>query len=90
MEVNPNAKHAYIPWNKGKLTGQKSPLKLKEIWAIRTANATLLTAPPLHPRSVRQSLENGIPLLIFNRSGLHFRPGFCRNEEDQRNEAVTK
>ena len=26
-------KHA--PWNKGKLIGQKSPLKLKEIWAIR-------------------------------------------------------
>jgi hypothetical protein len=25
-----------IPWNKGKLTGQKPPLKLKEIWAIRT------------------------------------------------------
>jgi integrase len=23
------------PWNKGKLTGQKLPLKLKEIWAIR-------------------------------------------------------
>jgi site-specific recombinase XerC len=23
------------PWNKGKLIGQKSPLKLKEIWAIR-------------------------------------------------------
>lgn len=22
-------------WNKGKLTGQKRPLKLKEIWAIR-------------------------------------------------------
>ena len=22
------------PWNKGKLTGQKPPLKLKEIWAI--------------------------------------------------------
>jgi integrase len=29
--------HAKIirPWNKGKLTGQKPPLKLKEIWAIR-------------------------------------------------------
>ena len=26
----------YIPWNKGKLIGQKPPLKLKEIWAIRT------------------------------------------------------
>ena len=23
------------PWNKGKLVGQKSPLKLKDIWAIR-------------------------------------------------------
>lgn len=25
----------HVPWNKGKLIGQKSPLKLKEIWAIR-------------------------------------------------------
>ena len=23
------------PWNKGKLAGQKAPLKLKEIWSIR-------------------------------------------------------
>ena len=23
------------PWNKGKLLGQKPPLKLKEIWAFR-------------------------------------------------------
>ena len=25
----------HVPWNKGKLTGQKPPLKLREIWAIR-------------------------------------------------------
>jgi len=25
----------FIPWNKGKLVGQKAPLKLKDIWAIR-------------------------------------------------------
>ncbi|QWE97154.1 tyrosine-type recombinase/integrase [Cupriavidus sp. EM10] len=25
-----------VPWNKGRLTGQKPPLKLNEIWAIRT------------------------------------------------------
>ena len=25
----------HIPWNKGKLIGQKPPLKLKEIWSIR-------------------------------------------------------
>jgi site-specific recombinase XerC len=24
-----------VPWNKGKLLGQKPPLKLREIWAIR-------------------------------------------------------
>ena len=29
---NPNQE----PWNKGKLVGQKLPLKLQEIWAIRT------------------------------------------------------
>ena len=27
--------HYHEPWNKGKLIGQKAPLKLKEIWAIR-------------------------------------------------------
>jgi len=25
----------YVPWNKGKLVGQKAPLKLKHNWAIR-------------------------------------------------------
>ncbi len=28
-------KNSKRPWNKGKLTDQKPPLKLKEIWAIR-------------------------------------------------------
>ncbi len=30
-----NTKLSATPWNKGKLVGKKSPLKLKEIWAIR-------------------------------------------------------
>ena len=25
---------ARVPWNKGKLSGQKPPLKLEEIWTI--------------------------------------------------------
>ena len=34
--MNPeNQSNRRAPWNKGKLIGQKSPLKLKEIWAIR-------------------------------------------------------
>jgi hypothetical protein len=24
-----------VPWNKGKIVGQKAPLRLKDIWAIR-------------------------------------------------------
>lgn len=35
MKATINTSVANVPWNKGKLTGQKSPLKLKEIWAIR-------------------------------------------------------
>ena len=31
----PHADRRAVPWNKGKLIGQKPPLKLKEIWAIR-------------------------------------------------------
>lgn len=25
----------HVPWNKGKVTGQKPPLKPREVWAIR-------------------------------------------------------
>ena len=28
-------KKAHEPWNKGKLVGQKAPLRLRDIWAIR-------------------------------------------------------
>jgi hypothetical protein len=34
-QVIPTTPHHHAPWNKGKLVGQKAPLKLKEIWAIR-------------------------------------------------------
>lgn len=27
--------YRHVPWNRGRLLGQKPPLKLKEIWAIR-------------------------------------------------------
>ena len=33
--MNSNQTHEYIPWNKGKLTGQKAPLRLRDIYAIR-------------------------------------------------------
>ncbi len=34
MEHNQPASHRE-PWNKGKIVGQKAPLKLKDIWALR-------------------------------------------------------
>ena len=33
--VTPTA-HKRVPWNKGKLTGAKPPLRPKHVWAIRT------------------------------------------------------
>lgn len=35
MDAVAKTEERAIPWNKGKLLGQKPPLKLKEIWAIR-------------------------------------------------------
>jgi integrase len=35
MNTLANTGSSRVPWNKGRLTGQKPPLKLKEIWAIR-------------------------------------------------------
>ena len=35
MDTATNTNGRVTPWNKGKLLGQKPPLKLKEIWAIR-------------------------------------------------------
>jgi hypothetical protein len=37
MEANVNGSAPRAPWNKGKLPGQKPPLKLREIWAIRVS-----------------------------------------------------
>jgi integrase len=35
MDQSTHAALQKTPWNKGKLVGQKAPLKLKDIWAIR-------------------------------------------------------
>lgn len=35
MKPDLNEEKPHFPWNKGRLVGQKAPLKLKEIWAIR-------------------------------------------------------
>lgn len=33
--MNTTATNSHQPWNKGKLVGQKAPLRLRDIWAIR-------------------------------------------------------
>lgn len=35
MNSDQSAAQSSVPWNKGKFVGQKAPLKLKQIWAIR-------------------------------------------------------
>lgn len=33
--MNTITTYSHQPWNKGKLVGQKAPLRLRDIWAIR-------------------------------------------------------
>ena len=34
-EIKSKSDHLHAPWNKGRLVGQKRPLRPKEVWAIR-------------------------------------------------------
>jgi hypothetical protein len=46
MQDNANAElpaPKCIPWDKGKLTGAKPPLRQKHVWAIRTKRTERLT-----------------------------------------------
>jgi hypothetical protein len=42
MDEHCRSRQSRVPWNKGKLIGQKAPLKLKEIWAIRMSTVRYL------------------------------------------------
>lgn len=35
MNTHTSASEGRAPWNKGKLVGQKAPLRISEIWAMR-------------------------------------------------------
>jgi hypothetical protein len=43
----------HLPWNKGKLVGQKAPLKLKEIWAVRIRLQMAQRVCPLLVKRIR-------------------------------------
>ena len=34
--TRPTCRPAHVPWNKGRLTGQRPPLKVREVWAVRS------------------------------------------------------
>jgi hypothetical protein len=34
-EIESKSNRSYVPWNKGRLVGQKRPLQPKDVWAIR-------------------------------------------------------
>jgi len=44
MDTVTNTEGRAKPWNKGRLLGQRLPLKLKEIWAIRIRLQLLIIA----------------------------------------------
>jgi hypothetical protein len=46
--------HNHLPWNKGRLLGQKRPLRPKDVWAIRSSK----TESVILPCSVSRSTVN--------------------------------
>jgi hypothetical protein len=66
--MNTIATYSHQPWNKGKLVGQKAPLRVRDIWAIRVR---------------LQLAEKARDLALFNLaidSKLN-RPGFSRHSQ---------
>ena len=56
-----NSPRTHEPWNKGKLVGQKAPLKPKEVWAIRA----------------RLQMENRVRELALFDLGIDSKPRAC-------------
>jgi len=58
---------SHQPWNKGKLVGQKAPLKLRDIWAIRIRLQLQSCKPPhrldLVQRIFHRRIGQRVPLL---------------------------
>lgn len=57
----------YQPWSKGKLVGQKAPLKLKDIWATRVRLRLCDKVRDLHCL-IWRSIPNSAPS-IWSSSG---------------------
>jgi len=53
------------PWNKGKIVGQKAPLKLREIWAIRVRLNLPAVVESWH-FSISPSIVNCAPVTWFS------------------------
>ncbi|PXX30999.1 hypothetical protein NA66_10142 [Burkholderia pyrrocinia] len=53
-----------VPWNKGKLTGQKPPLELLEIWAIRTRLQMASNVRELSADSLREGSRVALGRLV--------------------------
>ena len=53
------------PWNKGKLVGQKTPLKLKEIWAIHI-RLQIAVDVEISPSSIWLSIASSVRAISCN------------------------
>ena len=84
MEANQSQQ----PWNKGKLVGQKPPLKPKDIWAIRIGMgrkgelrpkhclfpSRLAKSPHVSTRQYARTCINGLPPLASIRRSMERTP----------------
>ena len=54
-----------VPWNKGRLTGQKRPLKPKDVWAIRVRPLLPLVIADANEHGVRRSDRSVVRMLML-------------------------
>ena len=76
METINHAAVHHVPWNKGKLVGQKAPLKQREIWAIRIRlqlqeEARELALFNLAIDSKLRSCDDCVTLRTYRRASTH-------------------
>ena len=88
MEDQANTTPTRVPWNKGKVTGAKPPLRPKHVWSIRTKLQIEGRARDLAMFNLAiDSKLRGCDVVAIRVEDrcerIHGRPGNCEAEEDR-------
>ena len=93
MDTATTTNRRVTPWNKGKLLGQKLPLKLNEIWAIRIRHSWIIGPGNSHcstspsTASYADAIWSAFASTTWSRAVM-LPPAQCHAEEDPATGAI--